>query len=66
LGSDYQPDDKIKAYRKAGETKKLPVGIIYQEKTPTYSDHLKYLKGKGVANQVVKKRSIKKLLSQFR
>ena len=49
---DYDPSDKEKAIKKAGEwEEKIPLGIIYREERPTYSDQLKTLKKGPVVDQ---------------
>ncbi|OGY46169.1 MAG: hypothetical protein A2731_01160, partial [Candidatus Buchananbacteria bacterium RIFCSPHIGHO2_01_FULL_39_8] len=63
---DYQPNDKFKAYQKAGETEKLPIGIFYQETRPTYESQLPQIKKKSLVAQEVKKVNISNLLKEFK
>ena len=62
----YTPNDKLKAYQKAGETEKLPIGILYQEDRPSYSDQLEQTKQKPLVNQELTKVNISKLLKEFK
>jgi len=64
--SDYKPNDKLKAYQKAGETEKLPIGILYQEDRPTYESHLPQIAKQPLAKQKVDKIDIKELLKAFK
>ena len=36
--SDYNPRDKMKAWKKLSTEKKIPLGLIYVEKRPSYED----------------------------
>lgn len=36
--SDYNPRDKMKAWKKLSKEKKIPLGLIYVEKRPSYED----------------------------
>ena len=64
--SDYKPDDKMKAYQKAAETEKLPIGVLYQEIRPTYESHLPQLAKMPLVKQEVKKEDVSELLKEFR
>ncbi|MFA6254874.1 MAG: thiamine pyrophosphate-dependent enzyme [Patescibacteria group bacterium] len=62
----YKPDDKFSAYQKAGETEKLPIGVIYRSICPTYESQLPQLSKLPLAKQEVKKGEISELLKEFR
>jgi len=64
--ADYKPDDKFKAYQKAGETDKLPIGILYQEDRPTYESQLPQIAKQPLVAQKVEKGDISKLLQEFK
>lgn len=65
--SNYQPNDKDKALLKADEWgKKIPIGIFYQEKKPTYVDFLPQLKEKTLVEQEIKIGEISELLKEFK
>ena len=64
--TDYQSNDKTKAYLKAGEVEKLPIGILYQEDRPTYESQLPQLAKKPLIKQEVKKVDIGELLKEFK
>jgi len=64
--TDYKPDDKLKAYQKAGETEKLPIGILYQEIRPTYESQLSQIKEQSLIKQDMKKRDITEFLPEFK
>ncbi len=62
----YKPNDKLSAYKKAGETEKLPIGILYQEIRPTYESQLPQLAKMPLVKQEIKKGEISELLKEFR
>jgi 2-oxoglutarate ferredoxin oxidoreductase subunit beta len=63
----WNPTNKKKALIKAGEWgKKIPIGLFYQEKRPTYEDQLPQLVKKPLVKQSVKVRNISQLLKQFK
>jgi 2-oxoglutarate ferredoxin oxidoreductase subunit beta len=64
--SNYQPNDKAVAYAKAGETEKLPIGVLYQESRPTYEQQLPQLAKQTLVKQEVKKVEISELLKEFK
>ena len=64
--SDYRPDDKLKAYQKAAETEKLPIGVLYREIRPTYESQLSQIKKKPLAKQEIKKVDISNFLKEFK
>lgn len=62
----YKADDKLEAYKKAAETEKLPIGVLYQEIRPTYENQLPQLAKMPLVKQPVKKGDISELLAEFR
>jgi 2-oxoglutarate ferredoxin oxidoreductase subunit beta len=62
----YKPNDKLEAYKKAGETERLPIGVLYEEIRPSYESHLPQIKDKPLAMQEVKKVDISELLKEFK
>lgn len=64
--TNYKPNDKLKAYQKAGETEKLPIGILYQEDKPSYESQLPQIAKQPLVKQKVAKGDIKNLLKEFR
>jgi 2-oxoglutarate ferredoxin oxidoreductase subunit beta len=64
--TDYQPNDKIKAYLKAGETEKLPIGVLYQENRPSYESQLAQIAQMPLSRQKLEKIDISPLLKEFK
>jgi len=64
--TDYKPNDKLEAYKKAGESEKLPIGVLYQEDRPTYESQLPQIKKQPLAKQKVDKVDISELLKEFK
>lgn len=64
--TSYKPTDKNKAYLKAGEIDKLPIGILYQEDRPSYESQLPQIAKQPLVKQVVKKGDISGLLKGFK
>lgn len=64
--TDYQPNDKIAAYQKAGETEKFPLGIIYQEDRPSYEQQVVQLKTMPLVKQKVEVKPIAKFFKEFK
>ena len=62
----YKPNDKFEAYKKAGETEKLPIGVLYQEQRPTYESQLPQIAKQSLIKQKVEKVDIKELLNEFK
>lgn len=62
----YKSNNKLKAYQKAGETEKLPIGVLYQEQRPTYESQLPQIKQKPLVKQEVKKVDVSELLKEFK
>lgn len=63
---NYKSNDKFTAYQKAGETERLPIGVLYQEERPSYESQLPQIKEKPLALQETKKVDIKELLQEFK
>jgi len=58
--------DKLKALEKAMEWgAKIPIGIFYQDKKPTYQDQLPQIKKTPLVSQPLKKVDLEKLLKEF-
>ena len=52
LDKNYNPKDRITAFKKSEEwEKRIPLGVIYQEQRPTYTDLLPQLKDKPLVKQ---------------
>ena len=64
--NNYKSNDKLKAYQKAGETEKLPIGVLYQEDRPVYGSHLPQIAKQPLVKQKVEKVDIKKFLKEFK
>lgn len=63
--TDYQPDNKVKAFEKAQEWgEKIPLGVFYQEVRPTLEEQLLPEKGKILAEAPLET-DIKKLMAEF-
>ncbi|MAF13742.1 MAG: 2-oxoacid ferredoxin oxidoreductase [Parcubacteria group bacterium] len=64
--TSYKPNDKNKAYLKAGEQTKLPVGILFQEKRLSYEKQLPQISKLPLVKQKIKKVNINNLLNNFK
>ncbi|OGY48128.1 MAG: hypothetical protein A2663_02575 [Candidatus Buchananbacteria bacterium RIFCSPHIGHO2_01_FULL_46_12] len=62
----YQPNDKMAAYQKAGETEKLPIGVLYEEIRPTYENQLPQLAKAPLVKQPVAVGDISEFLREFK
>jgi len=62
----YKPTDKLEAYKKAGETERLPIGVLYQKEQATYESQLPQIAKTPLTKQEVKKVEIKDLLQEFK
>jgi 2-oxoglutarate ferredoxin oxidoreductase subunit beta len=65
-GTGYKANDKLEAYKKAGETEKLPIGVLYQEIRPTYESQIPQISKQPLVKQKVEKVEIKELLKEFK
>ncbi|PIR03607.1 MAG: 2-oxoacid ferredoxin oxidoreductase [Candidatus Magasanikbacteria bacterium CG11_big_fil_rev_8_21_14_0_20_39_34] len=67
LPEDYDPTDTFSAYQKTFEWdyKKIPVGILYQEKRKSYEAQLPVISKKTLVKQPVKKKTITSLYKKF-
>ncbi|MCX8163101.1 MAG: thiamine pyrophosphate-dependent enzyme [Candidatus Micrarchaeota archaeon] len=63
--TDYKPNDKFEAFRKAFETDKLPIGVFYQEQRPTYEDELPQLSTSPLVKQPIDNIDIQKTLEKY-
>jgi 2-oxoglutarate ferredoxin oxidoreductase subunit beta len=64
--TDYQPQDKSIAFKKALEWgSRIPIGVFYQEQRPTLEDNLLVGKKQPLAESSLKV-NLKKLLSEFK
>lgn len=64
--TQWQPTDRLAAYKKAGEYKKLPIGVLYKEDRPTYEDRLPQLANGPLIKQPLPSKLAAKLVEQFR
>jgi len=62
----YKPTDKLEAYKKAGETKKLPIGVLYQEERESYESQLPQISKQPLVKQKVEKVDLTKFLKEFK
>lgn len=62
----YKPNNKIEAYQKAGETEKLPIGVLYQESRPSYESQVAQIANQPLVKQPVGKVEIKQFLKEFK
>ncbi|MFN3910284.1 MAG: 2-oxoacid:ferredoxin oxidoreductase subunit beta [Candidatus Anstonellaceae archaeon] len=63
--TDYKPDNKYEAFKKAFESEKLPIGIFYKEIRQTYEDELEELKELPLAKQNIENIDISKSLELY-
>jgi len=62
----YQPDDKEKAFKKAQEWgERIPIGIFYREKRPSYHSELFQIKEKPLVGQNLAGIDITKSMKEF-
>lgn len=64
--TEYQPNDKIKAYQKAGESEKLPIGVIYEEIKPTYESQVNQIKNEPLVKQKLEVGQISQFFAEFK
>lgn len=64
--TDHDTSDKIAALSKALETEKLPIGVFYEEKRPSYEDELPQLEGEPIVNREAGKRDVDSLMEALR
>ncbi len=62
----HDSSDFNAAFDKAGETDRIPIGVFYQTKKPTYGEGLPQLSEKPLVKQDIRNISITKLLEEFR
>lgn len=62
----HDSSDFNAAFDKAGETDRIPIGVFYQTKKPTYGEGLPQLSEKPLVKQDIGNISIIKLLEEFR
>jgi 2-oxoglutarate ferredoxin oxidoreductase subunit beta len=66
LDKKYDPANKEEAYKKAGEWgRKIPIGVIYKEKKPDYSDELIQIKRQPLVLHNINNVSIKSLQEEL-
>jgi 2-oxoglutarate ferredoxin oxidoreductase subunit beta len=66
LDSAHDHSDFDAAFKKAGETQKIPIGVFYQSKQPAYTDGVPQLSQKPLVSHTIKNISINTLLEEFR
>jgi len=65
--TDYQPNDKNKAWEKAWEMNdKIALGVLYQTKRPTYRDELPQLKNEALVEKKLGSVDLSKVLEEFK
>jgi 2-oxoglutarate ferredoxin oxidoreductase subunit beta len=63
---DYDPEDQLAAFQKAQEWgKKIPIGVIYRSKRPTYEEQVPALKAGPLVTQGHDPRALAGLLEEF-
>lgn len=65
LDQSHNPKDKLAALRKVLDEEKLPLGIIYQEKKPTYQESLPQLSSETLVEKEIDPNCIKKFYEEF-
>ncbi|WP_425449293.1 2-oxoacid:ferredoxin oxidoreductase subunit beta [Dethiothermospora halolimnae] len=68
LDDEYNPYDKINAFKKSQEwDDEIPLGIIYKEDKPTFLDRVPHIKeSKPLVDKKLNPKNAEKFLSQFR
>jgi 2-oxoglutarate ferredoxin oxidoreductase subunit beta len=67
LPEDYDPTDKVNAFKKALEvTEQISTGIFYTESRPTYEEQIEQIKKEPLAKQDIENVDISKLYDKFR
>lgn len=68
LPADYNRADKKAAFAKTLEwgIKQIPVGVLYEERRPTYEEQVPTIQHHALVSKPVKKRVIQKLYSRYR
>jgi len=62
--SDYDPADKQQAMALAEQwEEKIPIGILYQKETPTFTDRIDHLKGGPLVNRTYDREAVQALLT---
>lgn len=66
LEPEYNPEDRIKAFRKALEWgDRIPIGIIYRNKRPLFEDRISVIKSESLMKQPFEPSGLEKLLKEF-
>jgi 2-oxoglutarate ferredoxin oxidoreductase subunit beta len=67
LGDDYNPQDKQAAFAKSLEwgEKQIPLGVIYEEKRPSYEDQLPQIKEQPIVTNPAHKRDVSAEFSKY-
>jgi 2-oxoglutarate ferredoxin oxidoreductase subunit beta len=63
--TDYKPNNKFEAFKKAFESDKLPIGIFYKESKPTYEEQLAQLNQLPLSKQKLENISIDEVLNTY-
>jgi 2-oxoglutarate ferredoxin oxidoreductase subunit beta len=63
--TDYVPNDRARAFAKAMEFDKLPLGVIYEEERKTYEEELPQLSDGPLIYKDNTNRDISKIISEF-
>lgn len=66
LEKEYNPKDKNKAFSKANEIEKLPIGVFYREDKPTYEDEVEQIKEKALVEQDITNIQVDDLMEESR
>ncbi len=66
LGPDYNPGDRDAAFRKAFEWgEKIPIGIIYRNRRPTFEERVPVIKEKPLVRQSVETGKLQEAVKEF-
>lgn len=65
LDQNHNPKDKLEALQRVLDEEKLPLGIIYQEKKPTYQENLPQLRETPLVNKEIRPSQVNDLFGEF-
>ncbi len=65
-GKEWPTQDRKKAYDKAGELDRIPIGIFLQTSEPTFESRYEQLKDGPLVKQQIKKANLDPLVNEFR
>lgn len=64
--TQHDSSDKLKAFERATETERLPIGLFYQENRQTYEERVSQLTGISLRERMAHTIDISKLIDMFR